>query len=209
MMRIESVSASPDRVGRYKVTLEDGSVLRLYRQTVQDFLLYPGKELGDEELESLYTAAGAMSAKMRAVRIISASNVAKRDLEQRLIQKGEDPAQARDAVAWLSEMSLVDDAKTAQNVVEHCIRKGYGKARAKQALYEKRIPKEYWEDALSDYPDQEDAIESFLRQRLTDPEDERAVKKAIDALIRRGHSYGNIRRVLQRLCVDNDLLEDV
>ncbi len=183
--------------------------MRLYRQTIQDFLLYAGKELSDEELENLHTAAGAMSAKMRAVRIISASNVAKRDLEHRLIQKGEDPTQAREAVRWLSDMSLVDDAKTAQSVVEHCIRKGYGVARAKQALYEKRVPKEYWEEALMDYPDQEDAIEGFLRQRLTDPQDERAVKKAIDALIRRGHSYGNIRRVLQRLCVDNDLLEDV
>ena len=208
-MRIESVSASPDRVGRYKVVMADGTTLRLYRQTVQDFGLYSGKELTEEEAENLVVAAGSMSAKMRAVRIISASNVAKKDLEHRLIQKGEDPGQAREAVQWLSEMSLVDDAKTAQSVVEQCIRKGYGLARAKQALYEKRIPREYWEEALTDYPDQEAAIEAFLRQKITDPGDERAVKKAVDALIRRGHSYGNIRRVLQRLRVDNDFLEEV
>ena len=208
-MRIEAVSASPDRVGRYKVVLEDGTALRLYRQTVQDFGLYSGKELTEEEKENLLVAAGAMSAKMRAVRIISASNVAKKDLEHRLIQKGEDPRQAREAVQWLSEMSLVDDAKTAQSVVEQCIRKGYGLARARQALYEKRIPKEYWEEALTDYPDQEEAIEAFLRQRITDPGDERTVKKAVDALIRRGHSYGTIRCVLHGLEVDNDFLEEV
>ena len=135
---------------------DDGNTMRLYRQTVQDFGLYPGKELTVEEMKDLRKAAGEMSAKMRAVRIVSAANVSKRDLEQRLIHKGEDPSQAKQAVAWMCELNLLDDAKTAEQVVHSCIRKGYGIARAKQALYEKRIPKEYWEDALADYPDQTD-----------------------------------------------------
>ena len=95
-----------------------------------------GRELTDEEMKALRKGAGEMSAKMRAVRIVSASNVSKRDLEQRLIHKGEDPKQAKQAVEWMSELNLLDDAKTAEQVVHSCIRKGYGLARAKQALYE-------------------------------------------------------------------------
>jgi len=184
------------------VRFEDGSAMRLYRQTVQDFGLYPGLELTDEELEKLKTAAGQMSAKMRAVRIVSASSVSKRDLEHRLIQKGEDPQQAKQAVAWMSDLDLLDDRKTAQQVVQRCISKGYGVARAKQALYEKRIPKEYWQEALEDYPDQTEAIISFLRSRLTKSRDEKELKRAIDALIRRGHSYGLIRQALNELSVE-------
>lgn len=207
-MRIEKLAPGPDRAGRYIVSFEDGTAMRLYRQTVEDFGIYTGKELTDEEMDRLRVCAGEMSAKMRAVRIISASSVSKNDLRQRLVQKGEDPEQAKQAVQWLSEMELLDDRKTAEQVVYSCIRKGYGLARAKQALYEKRIPKQYWEEALADYPDQMDAISSFLRSRLGNEWDDKTLKKTIDALIRRGHSYGTIRKALEELSVDNEFLED-
>ena len=203
-MRIDSLKLSPDRAGRYWVSFNDGTRLGLYRQTVEDFGLYTGKELSEEEMEALQTAAGQMSAKMRAVRIVSASSVSKRSLEERLVRKGEDPAQAKEAVQWMSDLNLLDDRDTAEQVVRSCIAKGYGLARAKQALYEKRIPKSYWEDALADYPDQTEKIEAFLRSRLDAQSDQKEVKRAIDALIRRGHSYGTIRRVLNDLSFDTD-----
>ena len=209
MMRIDLLKTSPDRSGRYAVKFEDGSTMRLYRQTVEDFGLYTGKELSDQDMVALVEAAGKMSAKMRAVRIVSATSVSKRDLQQRLIHKGEDPQQAMEAVQWMSDLSLLDDGKVAEQVVARCIAKGYGLARAKQALYEKKIPKEFWEDALADYPDQEEKIEDFLRARIRDPRDPKEVKRAVDALLRRGHSYGAVRRVLNQLQLDHeDFLED-
>ena len=208
-MRIDLLKTTPDRSGRYSVKFEDGTTMRLYRQTVEDFGLYTGKDLSEQDMEALLEAAGKMSAKMRAVRIVSATSVSKKDLQQRLIQKGEDPEQAREAVQWMSELSLLDDAKVAEQVVARCIAKGYGLARAKQALFEKKIPKEFWEDALADYPDQEEKIEDFLRARIKDLQDPRDVKRAVDALMRRGHNYGAVRRVLNQLRLDNeDFLED-
>ena len=201
-MRIESFSNSPDRAGRYRVVLEDGTVLRLYRQTVEDFGLYTGLELSDEQLLQLRDAAGKMSAKMRAVRIVAASSVSKKDLEQRLIHKGEAAEDAKMAVAWMEDLSLIDDAKTAQQIVSHCIAKGYGPARAKQALYEKRIPKSLWDAALADYPDQQDKIVAFLQSRLDADSDTKDVKRAVDALLRRGHSYSQVRRALDQMPVE-------
>ena len=203
-MRIEKLKTTPDRAGRYWITLDNGEKLALYRQTVEDFALYTGKELSSEEWEALLESAGKMSARMRAVRIVTASAVSKRDLQERLVRKGEDPTQAREAVDWMESLSLVDDRKTAEHVVENCIRKGYGLSRAKQALYEKRIPKELWDDVLADYPDQIDKITGYLSTRLTDPEDEKQVRRAIDALIRRGHRYADIRRALSNLSIDQD-----
>ena len=208
-MRIDSLKNSPDRVGRYWVTFEDGTKIGLYRQTVEDFGLYIGMELSDVQMQQLLTASGKMSAKMRAVRIVSATSVSKRDLEERLVRKGEDPQQAKEAVAWMEDLHLVDDRNTAEQVVHSCISKGYGLARAKQALFEKRIPKEYWDEALADYPDQWEKIEKFLRSRLDEDSDQKQIKKAIDALIRRGHSYGTVRRVLNELSFDSeDYFED-
>ena len=193
-MRIDSLKTTPDRAGRYWVVFDDGSKLGLYRQTVEDFGLYTGRELSQEDMNALREAAGKMSARMRAVRIVSMSSVSRKDLQDRLIHK---------------ELHLVDDRATAESVVRSCAAKGYGAARAKQALYEKRIPKELWDEALKDYPDQTEKIEAFLRGRLSGGADDKQVKRAIDALIRRGHSYGDIRRVLEKLSLEtDDILEE-
>ena len=66
----------------------DGSTMRLYRQTVEDFGLYTGLELDEQTYVALKKAAGLMSAKMRSVRIVAASSVSRRDLQHRLVQKG-------------------------------------------------------------------------------------------------------------------------
>ena len=209
VMRIDSLKNAPDRAGRYWVTFSDGTKLGLYRQTVEDFGLYPGKELDEQELERLNVEAGKMSAKMRAVRIVSASSVSKRDLQQRLVRKGEDPEQAEAAVAWMEDLHLVDDRATAEQVVRSCIYKGYGLQRAKQALYEKQIPKAYWDEVLEDYPDQLGKIQDFLRARLDADSDEKQKKRAIDALIRRGHSYGAIKKAMDALSFETeDVFED-
>ena len=208
-MQIDSIAQSPDRAGRYLIKFSDGSTMRLYRQTVEDFGLYTGMELPEPQIKALREAAGEMSAKMRAVRIVAASNVSKSDLEQRLIRKGESKTQAKAAVEWMSDLNLVDDGRTAQQVVDSCIRKGYGLARAKQALYEKQIPKELWEEALADYPDQTEKILQFLRTRLGNSWEPRDLKRAVDALLRRGHSYREIRKALEALEADlEDFRED-
>ena len=103
----------------------------------------------------------------------------------------------------------MDDRNTAEAVVRSCIAKGYGLSRAKQALFEKRIPKDFWEEALAEYPDQSEKIESFLRSRLDPDSDQKEIKKAVDALLRRGHSYGTVRQVLNSLSFETeDYFED-
>ncbi len=201
-MRIESLKTTADRAGRYWLTTDNGERLGLYRQTVEDFGLYVGLELTDEQWQQLVAAAGATSAKMRAVRIVAASAMSRKDLQQRLVQKGEDPEQAAQAVAWMEEMHLVDDAETARQIVSRCAARGYGLQRAKQALYEKKIPKKYWDMALADYPDQSESISAFLRSHLDANPDRKALKRAVDALLRRGHTYSEIRTAMDRLSLD-------
>ena len=104
----------------------------------------------------------------------------------------------------MEDMDLLDDRKTAEQIVSRCIQKGYGIARAKQALYEKQIPKSLWDDALAEYPEQNDKISEFLQSRLSATSDPKEVKRAVDALVRRGHSYFAIKRALDRLDMDSE-----
>ena len=168
--------------------------------------MYPGLEI--EDMDAVRENNSRYSAKMRAVRIVSASAVSKRDLENRLVRKGESEEQAKEAVKWLSDLNLVDDRATAGQIVQSCIRKGYGLQRAKQALYEKQIPKQLREEALEDYPDQTERIADFLRTKLRDPEDPKQVRRAIDAALRRGHSYGEVKRALEIIGTESQFEEE-
>ena len=184
--------------------MDNGQRIAVYRQTLEDFALYAGKELEEDEWQALQEAAGSMSAKMRAVRIVAASSVSKKDLQQRLIRKGEDPKQAAEAVAWMEDLHLVDDDETARQIVMRCASRGYGISRAKQMLYEKKIPQRCWETALEDFPDQTEHILNFLRSREGALSDPKQTKKAIDALLRRGHTYSEIRRAMSMMALDAD-----
>ena len=189
----------------FRVILSDGSVIKTQDYVIADLGLYPGMELDEDALSALKAAAAKASAKQRAVKIISAAGVSKEELRRRLTQKGEKEEDAEEAVQWLSELQLLDDAKTAEQIVRSAIHKGYGEARIKQILFEKRIPKEYWQQALQEIPAMDDAIDQFLRQRLRGClPDQKEIKRMTDALLRRGHSWQDIRAGLKRY---NEALE--
>lgn len=198
-MTIERIEPLPMQEHTFRLHLSDGTVIRTQDYVIADQGLFPGVVLDDEKLQALREAVSLASAKTRAVRIVSASGVSKGELERRLTQKGESEQDARAAVQWLSDLELLDDAKTAEQLVRSAVRKGYGRARIKQILFEKRIPEEYWEEALALVPDMDDAVDRFLSQRLKGREpDQKELKRTIDALLRRGHSWSDIRAGLLR-----------
>ena len=210
-MTIERIDPVPLQERMYRVHFSDGTVLKTQDYVIFEQGLAVGRELSPEEMEQLQAAAGLASAKNRAVRIIASTGVSKRDLHQRLIQKGETSADADETLRWLEELELLDDAKTAAQLVRSAVAKGYGKARITQILYQKQIPQEYWEDALKDVPEMDEAVDKFLAQRLRgrDP-DQKELKRTIDALLRRGHSWQDIRAGLRRYSASlEDNLEEL
>lgn len=204
-MKVDRIEPVNGQEHMFRLHLSDGSVLKTQDHVIADLGLFSGMELDEDGLQQLKTAVGKASAKARAVRIISATGVSKQELEHRLTQKGEKPEDAREAVRWLSELELLDDEKTARQLVDSAVRKGYGKSRIRQILYEKRIPREYWESALAELPEMDDAVDKFLSQRFRGrTPNEKEVKRTIDALIRRGHNWQDIRAGLRRYSVSLD-----
>jgi len=185
--------------GRTVLVFDDGSTLKLLPQIAAENGLCLGLELDENERKALEAANAAASAKQRAVRIISAAAVSKRELEQRLTQKGETPEDAQNAVRWLEELNLLDDAETARQIVSRGVSRGYGLERIKQMLYAKRIPKQYWDEALAAVPDMSDALTDFLRKRLGPEPDEKAVRSAAQAAIRRGYTWTEVREALEQI----------
>ena len=200
MVKIIKAILPPKRPGtKTLVIFADGTRKKYLPNVVADQGLFPGMELTDAALAELEKANSAASAKQRAVRIISAAGVSKRDLERRLTQKGESPEDAKNAVAWLSDLNLLDDAETARQIVARGVSRGYGPERIRQMLYQKQIPKKIWEEALENLPDMSDALTDFLRKRLGEEPDEKAIRSAAQAAIRRGYSWSEVREALETI----------
>ena len=182
-----------------RLIFEDGKRLKAPAFKVVELGLTPGAEVTPEVFLALENAQSLASCKERAVRILTASGLSKKELQKRLVQKGESEEDAEAAVAWLEELHLIDDLETAKQLVRSACLRGYGAARAKSILYEKGIPKELWDEALEELPEMDGAIDTFLRRKLDGRTlDAKQIKKTVDALLRRGHSYHDIQAGLRR-----------
>lgn len=182
-----------------RLIFEDGKRLKAPAFKVVELGLTPGAEVTPEVFLALENAQSLASCKERAVRILTASGLSKKELQKRLVQKGESEEDAEAAVAWLEELHLIDDLETAKQLVRSACLRGYGAARAKSILYEKGIPKELWDEALEELPEMDGAIDTFSRRKLDGRTlDAKQIKKTVDALLRRGHSYHDIQAGLRR-----------
>ncbi len=203
-MKLESLESLPNS-DKVKLHLSDGSCLRVPRVTAADAGLCVGMELDEETLRRLSERAAYDSTRLRAVRILGASATSEKDLRRKLLQKGENKENTERTIAWLNDLQLIDDRETALRIAERAGSRGYGAARVRQILYEKGIPKEYWEEALSRLPDPSEEILRYLRAHLSCSDPDRKEKKKIsDALIRRGYSWDAIRRGFETLQISSE-----
>ena len=91
-------------------------------------------------------------------------------------------------------------AAYAAMLVRHCASRGYGPARIREKLYEKGVPRELWEEAMEEAPDNESQIEAYLASRLRGRmPDEKEKKRLVDGLLRRGYPWSDVKRVMSRM----------
>lgn len=198
MMRIKSIRQTKS-AEKLDLMFDDGSKLRVMATVVPDLGLHASMEVDAALLEQILQAHEKAQTRLRAVRIVAAANVSQRELQRRLIQKGQKPEDAAEAAQWLEALGALDDEKTARLLVQRGAAKGYGRARIQQELQQKGIPRGLWEQVLADLPEPDGAIDRFLQQKLRGSwPDEKTRKKLTDALYRRGHRWSDIQAAWQR-----------
>ena len=188
------------RPEHYEVKFSDGSSIKMGLAVIADFSLYTGRELSEEEFAAVSESAGLGRAKERALRIIGTRPISERELYDKLIEKGESEYHAAAVVARFIELGLISDAEYARMLVRHYAARGYGIRRVKDELYRHKVSREHWEDALEEMPETDETLDRLLASRMRGQpvSDKAAVKKASDALLRRGYSWEEIRSALYR-----------
>jgi len=149
--------------------------------------------------------------KVRAIRILGSRQLSSREMEKRLVGKGESEDTARDTVKWLEDIGAVDDAEYAKAIVSHYSSKGYGLARIKDELFKRGIPRDMWDDALTciEDSDSDEAICRFLEKKLRGSRDKDDLRRVMEALCRRGFSYEDARAAVSRYLESIDNTEDM
>ena len=108
--------------------------------------------------------------------------------------------QAEAVADRLTELGLLNDEEYARTVARHYAAKGYGPRKLRDELYRRGVPREYWEDALTEAETDDSQIDRLARQKLRGAEPTREnLKKVSDYLARRGYGWEEISSALERL----------
>ena len=199
-MRIERIEASKHKKGRILVFLEDGACLKITEQELLDFGLRSGDELDEAALARLKEAAGVSNTRAAAADLIGKRAMSRSCLEKKLQEKGASEAEARYAAEWLEAIGALNDREYAAVLARHYGGMGYGPARVREKLYEKGVPRELWEEALEELPEDGGQVDAFLRSKLRGrTPDEKEKRRLTNALLRRGFPWGEVKAAWGRL----------
>ena len=195
-MRITSLKqTSPSRV---TVCLDDGSEVKSTLSAVTELRLFTGKELDEKALEELGRESRRALGREKALELVSQRQMSAKELTRKLRDKGFDEETADYCTDWISARGFLDEERYAAAIVRHYAAKGYGEGRVRQELTRRGIPRELWEDALGQMPEDSTKLDRLIASRLKDPDDRDEVRKLSASLFRRGYSAEEIRGALER-----------
>lgn len=205
-MRITKLLPSQRIQGRWLCHLEDGTILRVTENEVACFGLYSGMELTEELREQLEEAVRRGEVKEKALRLLSGRPMSRKELVDKLTARPRDKEKepvpeelAEEAADRLEELGYLNDAEYARTVARHYAAKGYGERKLRDELWKRRVPREYWDQALEEVQDPTDAMDAFIRRKLMGrTADRETLGKLSAALARRGYRWEDIRAALSR-----------
>lgn len=223
-MKIAKLEPSKHKDGRWLVWLEDGSLVRVSEGDVVSLTLYSGKDLSEEEAAALTAAAQQSKLNERAVELLSARPMSRKELVDKLCapsrrrsktgapetetepdpealarQREELRQAAETAADRLVDLGLLNDEEYAKAVVRHYGGKGYGPRKLRDELYRRGVPREFWEAALDELEMDRDGLDRLVRQKMKGAEPTREnLKKVSDYLARRGFGWEEVSAALRR-----------
>mgnify|MGYP002511996343 FL=1 len=199
-MVIQELKPSRHVEGRWLAVLEDGSILRVGEGEVVEFALYAGKELSEEETERLQDAAHRSGLKSKAIELLMRKPQSRKELGRKLREWEATDEEIEAICDRMEELGYLNEPEYAGRIVRYYAAKGFGERKIRDELYRRGVPRELWDEALSQIEEEDNAaaIDAFLEKKLKGSHDPKDVKRASDALARRGYRWPEISDALRR-----------
>ena len=190
---------SPERI---TVLFDTGEETKTTLSAVTELRLFVGRELDAVEYDEFVQLSARALGRERALEYISRRRMSRKELIDKLKEKGEDASVADYCADWLENRGFIDDASYSCAIVRHYASKGYGEGRIKQELSRRGIAKGLWDDALKELSAYDGKLDKLIASKLKDPSDKDQIRKLSASLYRRGYSLEDIRSALGRFEAD-------
>lgn len=186
--------------GEYVFTVDEGYFFSLNIKEDAD--------ISSEEFNRITEKAGERRAYNYAVSLLSRREHTVNEITEKLRRKGYTQFTENVCSRLISEGYLSDERFARLYVRELVNLKGYGKRRIKDELLRKGVDRELVSDILeeSDIPESR-LLEIINKKYLRYLDTEKGVQKTVNALLRLGYSYGEIRDALREIADENEFYE--
>ncbi len=134
----------------------------------------------------------------KALRSLALRSRSEKEIVEKLTRDGFTEREIAEAMAKLSEYSLIDDGAFADQWASHRSKRGLGPRRIAMELRQKGIGREQADRAIASLD--EDAVQAAadaLAERHLAKGGDNARRRTMDALFRRGFSYDTAKRAIQ------------
>ena len=194
-----------------KLSIKEGKAKKIhiyideeYRATVDSDYWYSEKyrnykEINEEELTELLNAVSFRRAYNKGLDFLSRRPYGTKELVKKLCEKGHEKEFAEKACDRLLELGLLNDEEYARILANDLLdRKNYSIKRIKQELAFRGINREIIENTvdLLDNDPVSRIIILIKKKYINKISDEKGRKRTIDALLRLGYSYSDIKSAL-------------
>lgn len=194
-----------------KLSIKEGKAKKIhiyideeYRATVDSDYWYSEKyrnykEINEEELTELLNAVSFRRAYNKGLDFLSRRPYGTKELVKKLCEKGHEKEFAEKACDRLLELGLLNDEEYARILANDLLdRKNYSIKRIKQELAFRGINREIIENTvdLLDNDPVSRIIILIKKKYINKISDEKGRKRTVDALLRLGYSYSDIKSAL-------------
>lgn len=178
-----------------------------YRATVDSDYWYSEKyrnlkEINEEELTELLDSVSFRRAYNKGLDFLSRRPFGTKELIKKLCEKGHEKEASQKACERLIELGLLNDEEYARILANDLLeRKSYSIKRIKQELNFRGIDREIIEntvDSLDNNP-QKSIIMLVKKKYINKLNDEKGKKRTVDALLRLGYTYSDIKIALNTI----------
>lgn len=186
--------------GEYCLTVDEAYFITLG--------LYEGKVIDECEFDELRDKINIRRAYNYAVSLLARREHSERELITKLNLKGYKEG-AEQAVNKLKANGYLDDERFARLYAKELKSlKRYGKKRIEQELYRKGIATDIIRDVLDEMEfSNEDLIALIERKYMRYLSDDKGINKTINALVRLGYSYREIKDALSYISENAETME--
>lgn len=186
---------------RYQIDIDGAYWYILDVELIADHHLKVGKAVTTQELEQIRHQADCRKAKERALYLLEYRDHSRKQLIDKLMDSVGDREIAEETADKMEEYGFLDDRRYGEKLARDLLgRKCLGKRRACYEMVQKGIDRLLAEELLDEcHVDEQEQLSKLLQRKYARClGDEKGRRRAVNALLRLGHPYEEIKRALEQ-----------